>query len=227
MCKKLWNFHSHKSGLYRIVNIDYTELENYINLKSQYYTFGLHPWFIETDNVYKVINSFEIVLEEKLNTNLSTESKLISIGECGLDRLKGPSLSVQIGILIELFRLAQHHQLPIILHCVRAYPELIQIIKKYFKNIHIAVHGFNAGIQEANTLLKYGVKLSFGQSLLYSQKIQNIFSTSSIDSIFIETDDSNVRLEQIYSKAAEIKNISISVLIEQIQKNIFNFFALS
>ena len=209
------------------MNIDYTELENNKNLKTQYYTFGLHPWFIKDDNISNVIKSFQKILEGKLNTNFPTESKLIGIGECGLDHLRGPDLSIQIEILNELFILAQHYQLPIVLHCVRAYPELIHIIKKYSKNMHIAVHGFNAGPHEANNLLKYGVKLSFGKALLYSQKLQNIFSSIRIDNIFIETDDSDVQLEKIYSIATEIKNTTISVFSDQIQKNIFNFFALS
>ena len=219
----LWNFHSHISNTYSILNIDLTE-ENKLPPPTSFYTLGLHPWFI---NDKQIINSFKTALNKHQKTNNLNKNKLIGIGECGLDRLKGPELSLQIQVLEQIFKLAQKNNLPIILHCVRSYPELIKIIKLNHQQINIAVHGFSGGINEAKTLIKYGVKLSFGKSLLFSLKLQNCLKFLSINDFFIETDNSFIDINKIYHLVSKIKQIQTPILAKQIQKNIFNFFALS
>jgi TatD DNase family protein len=205
------------------LNIDLSEEVTKPLPNSSFYTLGLHPWFIKNK---EIIDDYKIILNKHLRNDINN-SKLIGIGECGLDRLKGPDLSLQIKILEQILILAKQHNLPITLHCVRSYPELIKLTKPYFQHINIAIHGFNGSEKEAEALLKHGVKLSFGISLLKSKKLQNYVKNLQIKDIFLETDDSLIDINEIYCLVSKIKQLHISELTKQIQKNIFNFFALS
>jgi len=67
--------------------------------------------------------------------------------------------------------------------------------------------------------------LSFGKSLLNanSNNIQ-IIKTLSNSSFFLETDDSNYSIEQVYTQCSTIKRIAIEQLTSDLAKNFNNSF---
>ena len=80
------------------------------------------------------------------------------------------------------------------------------------------LHGFNNNISIANELLASGFYLSFGKAL-FNPSMESVFSKIPSDKIFLETDDSDYEIEDIYKKAAQIKNTSIEQLSLQIMQN--------
>ncbi len=57
--------------------------------------------------------------------------------------------------------------------------------------------------------------------------MQNVFIETPLERIFLETDDSSDNIEQVYIKAAELKQLSIQELKSRIEDNILNVLKLN
>ncbi len=68
--------------------------------------------------------------------------------------------------------------------------------------------------QLLDEMLKHGFYLSFGKSVLHNLSLQTSFKRISFRKIFLETDDADFDIAELYQKAAEIKEISV----EEVQK---------
>jgi len=68
-------------------------------------------------------------------------------------------------------------------------------------------------------MLNDGHYLSFGKSILQLQN-KVTFKQVPMDRIFLETDETNISIQEIYKEAAAIKNISLETLSLQIKKNV-------
>lgn len=113
---------------------------------------GLHPWHV--DDTWQ--QQLEHLRQDLLLPNV------VAIGECGLDMVKGPELSLQQAAFEAQILLAESHHLPLIIHCVRAFDQLLQLHKKYNPQQLWIVHGFRGKPQLAQQLLARGIRLSFG-----------------------------------------------------------------
>lgn len=171
---------------------------------------GIHPWYINE----KLYN-----LQLKKLAAIAKEPAIKFIGECGLDRLKGAPLPLQEEIFIKQIRIAEDLKKPVIIHCVRCYNELISIKKIVRPRVPFIVHGFNTKIEIARQLLDKGFYLSLGGALL--QKDSNalkVLQEIPLEKLFLETDDKDISIIDIYQKAAEIKSLSI----EELEKIVFD-----
>ena len=72
----------------------------------------------------------------------------------------------------------------------------------------MVVHGFNKKQSIAEQLLENNFHLSFGKPLLYHLSLQNTLKNTPLDKLFLETDDADFNLTELYEKAAELKKIS-------------------
>ena len=170
---------------------------------------GIHPWYGELKDLSAHL--------QQLKT-LALRNNLKLIGECGLDKLKGEKIEDQITILTAQIELAQLIQKPVILHCVKAFDELIELKKKLQPTVPLIIHGFNKNHQLAKQMMSNGFYLSFGAALLKSEEVALAFSKTA-QPFFLETDDSEIPIEMIYQRAAEIKKISIDELKDVIFAN--------
>ena len=82
------------------------------------------------------------------------------------------------------------------------------------------IHGFNKKENIAKDLLKNNFYLSFGKAVLYNLSLQNTLKITPLNKIFLETDNDNFDIRDLYFKAAEIKNISPESLYKQILENL-------
>lgn len=208
------NIHSHSidsisSNEIRVINI-YPECINIGKLPQNnnlLFSSGMHPWFIKDASDSSV-------------SKISEYSKeLLFIGETGLDRMRGPSLEVQEKVFLKHLEISEIEKLPVVLHCVRAFPELIVIRKKRKILVPWIIHGYMGNLEIANSLVEHGIMISFGAKLLKSNKLQNILNNIQLKYILFETDDSKVEIQEIYNKASGILNIDLDKLKEQIQRN--------
>ena len=84
-------------------------------------------------------------------------------------------------------------------------------------------HGFNkAGI--INEVLKSDIYVSIGSSIFTNIKLQEIVNLIPNERLFLETDDSNLDIFDIYKKVSEIKKIPLSELEEIIEQNFKRVF---
>ena len=166
---------------------------------------GIHPWYINANwqSEFASIAGF------------AGESKVVAIGECGLDMLKSPApIELQEEILKAHILLAEEVQKPLILHCVKAYDRLIALRKEMKPQQAWILHGFRGKPQQTEKLIKAGFYISLGEKF-------NPDSARFIpaDRLFIESDESNAAIADIYAAAACAKGADIEALAVQTVQN--------
>jgi len=181
-----------------------------------FFSCGLHPWDVETFD-------FEVVkmqLVEKI-----AGKQIIAIGEIGLDKAVACNFVLQKNVFTKQLKLAQQFSKPVIIHCVKAYSEILEIIKQEKITVPLIFHQFMANFETYKQLLKYNSYFSFGKNLfLEKAKIFSYFDEIPISRIFFETDDSEILVEKVYLKASEMLNLDIEILKTQIVTNFDTIF---
>jgi|LauGreDrversion4_2_1035121.scaffolds.fasta_scaffold18171_3 TatD DNase family protein len=170
---------------------------------------GLHPWHIHQMPLPQ--------LSDRL-IDLATQKNVWAIGEIGIDRSINTPISTQIQYFETQLNVARALQKPVIIHAVRSVSDLMPYLKK--SKVPFVFHGFNGNIQQANELLKYSAKLSFGK-VLFDDKMAEVFKQLPMDAFFLETDHSSVSIETIYQTAAQLKGLSV----DELKSAVFNTFA--
>lgn len=197
----------------RITNIFAQDLP-FLNDKS-YYSAGIHPWHIGLVNPEECLESIELA---------TSQENMLAIGECGLDRLTLTDFAMQEFYFKKQTEIAQKHSKPLIIHCVRAFSELMRIKKETKSDIPWIIHGFQGNQQTALQLIKHNFHFSVGKKLLSDQRTKDILKLLPADRLFLETDDSNASISGIYSLAAQILNMSHENLIATIHENFKHLF---
>ena len=148
------------------------------------------------------------------------ESYLVShrcaaIGECGLDRMAEADFALQEACFLRHAELAEKHSLPLMIHCVRAYPELIRLKKRRKSTIPWVVHGFRGNEETARELLKHGFTLSLSPVLL---RHAGSLSPEILNAGFLlETDDApEENIEELHAIAARLAGVAPEELKERI-----------
>ncbi|QDW26845.1 hydrolase TatD [Pedobacter sp. KBS0701] len=200
------DIHTHKVATQPgVISIQSLSLTNDIFLampKTKPISVGLHPWFAKID---------QLEMQMKYLSVVANQANVKLIGECGLDRLRGESMENQLFILAKQIELAEKINKPLILHCVKCFSELIAIKERLKVKVPMIIHGFNKNEQLGQQLLDKGFFLSFGITVLKenSGAAKLIQST---DHFFLETDDSDISIEEIYQAAAILKKCTVDEL---------------
>ncbi|MFN3317069.1 MAG: TatD family hydrolase, partial [Raineya sp.] len=143
----------------------------------------------------------------------------------GLDKIIKIDFSLQLAIFQKHIVISERLKKPLIIHCVKAYNEILSLHKKLQPSQNWLVHGFRANTQIALQLQEKGIYLSFGEALLKSPKLQETFAQIQPEYLFLETDDSGISIEKIYEIAAQIRKINVKELQKQIKQNLCKFFS--
>jgi len=170
---------------------------------------GIHPWYGKLDELSKNMKYLNVLARQQ-NVKL--------IGECGLDKLKGEAIGNQLKILEAQLALADELQKPVILHCVKAFDELIALKKHLQPKVPLIIHGFNKKHEMAQQLFHQGFYLSFGAAVLKSEEVACALASTDIP-FFLETDEAEIDIETIYTRVAEIKKITVDELKDVIFAN--------
>jgi len=201
---QFFDFHHHKKNIRNgIYNVSDTNIPPDLP-----YSIGIHPKDI---HLHPIENQFKW-LESHVTEHC------FAIGECGLDSFAETDQKTQEDVFLRQIRLANALGKPIIVHCVRKFYEVISF-KKQAKQPMI-IHGFNKKQSIADDLLKNNFYLSFGKAVLYNLSLQNTLKSTPLDKIFLETDNDDFPIEELYLKVSEIKEISLENLNKQIAENL-------
>jgi TatD DNase family protein len=179
------------------------------------YSLGLHPWHITELN-------FETAI--KLLDNQAAKKTLCAVGETGIDRAIAIPIETQVQVFKAQHQIAEKYRLPLIIHCVRAWSDLAALHKQLNPQIPWIFHGFNGSLQTAQQLVKLGCYLSFGPALLHHTKVSEVFKQVPSNHLFLETDDSDEKIESIYQKAAELRHICTDELKDIVYTNFIKAF---
>ncbi len=211
----LIDIHTHHKRHNTIGHIEiYNALLN-VEEESKCFSIGIHPWYInnKTDQLDFVISCLE------------NNSGAIAIGECGLDYNIEIPKDIQLAFFSAQINLAEKFKKPLIIHCVKAFNDLINLKKESKSEQAWILHGFNKSSELAKSLIKNGFYLSIGTKLSDSEKLENILKNIPIERLFFETDnDEKNKIEDIYTESARILGINLDDLKEKIGLNFNKVF---
>ncbi len=172
---------------------------------SLYRSAGIHPWHLSQEN--------GAALLERL-TQLAARPSITFIGECGIDKLRGPSLAYQADVFVKQLELAIALNKPVIIHCVKAFNELEAVLRKVKPSVPVIIHGFNGKVELGRQLSRLGVYFSFGAALLNSgSNAVRFMAEVAEDRFFLETDTADIHVSELYNVVAGIRNVD-SVLLK-------------
>ncbi|HSN48318.1 MAG TPA: TatD family hydrolase, partial [Flavobacterium sp.] len=135
---KFFNLHTHR----------FTNQPDVLELVNQYpqefdasipfYSIGIHPLFIDENRLeddFKVVNE-KLALPECL-----------ALGECGLDKRADTSFEIQQSVFEKQLAFAEKHQKSVVIHCVAAFQELIEIKNRLKISVPMIVHGYSKKVE--------------------------------------------------------------------------------
>lgn len=208
-----YNIHTHhflnNNEIVELVN----QYPNEVNIELPSFTVGIHPWYLNENTFLDDLTVIE---------NAIQLPNFKAVGECGLDKRIETSIEIQKKILIPQLLLAKKYEKPVILHCVAAYQEIIEIKKELKLTIPMVIHGFSKNSQVAESLIKNGFYLSFGKYLLQNPELENVLKTIPLNQLFLETDMIDQTIFEVYSKAERVLNRNLEPIIEENYKRVFN-----
>lgn len=201
-----FDFHHHdadrKSGIY---NLKFNE-----EIPEIFFSAGIHPKSL-SDGLEKQL----IWLQE-----ISVAENCVAIGECGLDGLIDVDEESQEKAFQAQIEIANSVKKPLIIHCVKRFSQLLKFRK--MSKVPMIVHGFNKRKTIGDDLLKNGLCLSFGKSVLYNVNLQDFVKHLPIENLFLETDSADFEIKELYQKVADLKNMRLEDLSEKIKNNLQN-----
>jgi len=177
---------------------------------TSYFSIGIHPW-------NATLAEIDTVREKAKTLNC------LAIGEVGLDKLKGPDLECQKRCFIEQIKLSEELQLPLIIHCVKAWNELQAIKREMKPKQYWIYHGFTKA-NLMSEVLKEDLLISIGEAILSNKKLQKEIVNLPVNQLLLETDDSSISIQHIYQKISALKNIPLPELENQIEDNFKRVF---
>ena len=119
------------------------------------YSVGIHPW--ETTAPVSLGRLKQLV-------KTARDPRVVAIGECGFDRLRGGSLEAQSRLFDFHAKLAARLGKPLIIHAVRSDDLVLEAAKRLHpRQGDWIIHGFRGKPQAAAQFLRAGLSLSYGE----------------------------------------------------------------
>lgn len=168
---------------------------------------GIHPWHLpaSSDDALRQLGRMALC------------SQCVAIGEAGLDKCCTVSFSLQCDAFARQLGLAGERGLPVIIHCVKAWEELLAIMKRIRPGTACVIHGFRGKPQLAENLLTRGFYLSFG--LRFNSESLRLCPP---ERLFLETDEARCSVEALYHTAADLRGCSPESLNMQCLQNLYD-----
>ena len=214
---KYIDIHSHKkqdTDAIRIVDLS-EELDANLRIK-HYYSLGIHPWYIKESMLDEQLMKIEV----HMNAN-----SFLTIGECGLDKVCATGIELQLLAFKKQIALSEKYQKPLVLHVVKAYNDVMQLRLATGAKQTWIVHGFNGSPQLAKQLTDLGLYISFGSQLgKYGSKVCKSIASVPLNRLFLETDNSDYTIEDIYTLAAACLNMDKVQLRQHLRRNFQEVF---
>lgn len=161
-------------------------------------TAGIHPWDAGKKDVASIVAALEGVQ---------------AMGEIGLDFLRGPAREAQLAAFRAQLSMARERGLPVVLHCVKAFEEVMRCLAACEPRA-VIFHGFIGSPEQARQALAKGYYLSFGERTFRSPKTLEALRRTPLRQLFLETDESPTPICTVYARTAE----ALGTGVEELQR---------
>lgn len=194
-------------------------LEYAKNYDDVYVTIGYHPSEVND------ITEEDLLL---LESQITSSSKVVGIGEIGLDYHYGKkNKELQKEIFRKQLALAEKLSLPVVIHTRDATEDTISVLKE-FPNVKGDIHCFSGSVETARIYIQMGYVLGIGGVVTFqNSNLYKVIEEIGLSSIVLETDapyltpvpyrgkqNSSKYIPYIAKKLSEILNISL----EEVEK---------
>lgn len=210
----MFNFHTyHVDEEPCLLNVDTEDLlssyPEHVRL-----SIGLHPWRVKEDWQDAIASVRQA----------ATREDVWAIGECGLDKVHGEALSLQMEAFRAHIVIAEEVRKPMVIHCVRAFDELLMLRRELEASCvkeggneggqarqpqPWVIHGFRGKPEQAKQLMTKGLLLSFGHQYNL-ETLRSVFISSR--PFYLETDDLHLSVRQIYGQVAHHLDVDVARL---------------
>jgi len=201
---RYYDLHTHRPptnpDVTAIVSVD---MSNPVLPEYAYCSVGMHPRYADMTK----FSDLEA---------MARHPHVVAIGETGLDKLVSTPLAQQEALFVAHIELAEKLQKPLIIHCVKAWQELIRIRKQYTSEKQWIIHGFRGNGQLARQLLQFGFHLSFGPHF-HPDALRSVWESHRL---YAETDDSNISITEVYKHITSQLSITNEALSHEILENL-------
>ena len=221
-------------------NIDDTSVDAMLGVCSQYpgYCFpmlGFHPTSVDADVMPKV---------KEMKKRLTEGHPYIAIGEVGLDLYWDKTyIKEQQMVLEEQIQWALEWELPLVIHCREAFPELFDVLKPYKETKLTGVfHSFTGTVNEAMELLDYSRFMVGINGVVTFKKstLPEVLKVLPLDRLVLETDspylapvpfrgkrNESSYVKRVAVKLAELYGVEIGEVERQTTANALKVFKIS
>ena len=175
------------------------------------YSVGIHPWRVGVQSRAHL----------SAMATLLQSGEVVAVGEIGLDKVCDADFNLQQQIFSLQLRMAACVQKPVVVHCVKAWNELLEMLSSVENLPPVIIHGFRGKPQLAEQLCRHGCFLSFGPKF----NVETLKSMP-LGAFFLETDDSASDIVELYTNVAALKNVRLDELKQIIADTWCRLFGL-
>ena len=115
------------------------------------YSVGIHPWSTTSPVTLAQLRAL---------VRAARDTRVVAVGECGFDCLRGGAPDIQRRLFDFHARLAEHVGKPLIIHAVRSVDELMVARRRLRPTVEWVIHGFRGKPELARQLIRAGYSLS-------------------------------------------------------------------
>jgi len=203
------------TGIFTVETLMAHEEREPQNIRGITFSYGIHPWHLDEENHNQLIARV---------IKIAGNPEVAAIGEAGFDRIKGPSSELQQKTFEEQVVIAEELRKPVVIHCVRAWDELLKVHKKLKPKKPWLVHGFRGKPDLAQQLVSKGMYLSFWFDFIMRPESVPLLKSVPKERIFLETDGAEIDIRDVYNKVSCDLDISVEELKALIFSNFNHFF---
>lgn len=182
-----------------------------------FFSVGVHP--LEVEKQIDLNKIEEIAFESKKQK----DSKLVAIGETGLDYHFDISRDLQEKYFLKQIELANKLELPIVVHSRESHEDVLKILKNNPVKKGGIMHCYSGNFELAQKFVDLGFYLGIGGPVTKNKTVQEVVRKMPLEKLVVETDapvlpplpfektdrNDSLKLGIIVEKIAEIKNVSV------------------
>lgn len=202
-----------------------------------FFAVGLHPLDVD---------QWTSLSAEQIQSLAASDSRVVAIGETGLDFYKASNREQQIAAFQAQLAIAQRLNLPVIIHCRDAAAEMAEVLRNFWQTqgpVRGVMHCWGGTPDETQWFLDLGFYISFSGTVTFKNATQIQASACIVpsDRLLIETDcpflapvpkrgqrrNEPAYVRYVAEQVARLRALSVEELAAQTTQNACRLFGLS
>jgi TatD DNase family protein len=194
---------------------------------------GIHPEIV-LQNTSKGMEKGHV--ERSLQRLKELLNKAAGLGEIGIDPKYG-SESLQLRVFEQQIQMSNSEtSMPITIHSRNSITQITEILENYSQRKSVLLHWFSGTRSELDKIQSKGYFVSFGPSLIFSKRLQELFICANPCLVLAETDSpiifssisekeplSPFAVSSVIFKMAELRSSTYQKMLEMIDENANNY----